>query len=373
MTPAPPGTWSLAMIVRDEEENLPRVLDDVGQLCDEIVIVDTGSTDGTKEVATSYGARVVDFTWIDDFAAARNRSFEECSSEWVLWLDADDRVPPRSLERLAGLRAGGVPDVDVVVLPYYYVMSENDPELCQLSLERERLVRRGAGLRWEHPVHEVIYYPSDRAARLDAPIVHRPPRGVKEAKGERNLAILWRAYHSGDRSEHVLFHLAKDLQAAGHDEDVLKIVPEYLEVAMPAVSRAFALRIMARSARELGNDSLARECLVNALYTDPRQAETWMALGLERHGRAEWAEAVPFFAAAAALRPASDMIVEEPAYSWWPLDLLSSCHTNLGDYEKALEEVSRALETSDDDDRLLDNIELIIGELTKGKGSAVGF
>ena len=68
-------TLALAMIVKDEEKDLPALLESVKGVFDEIVIVDTGSTDGTKEIAKKYGAKVHDFPWIDDFAAARNFSF----------------------------------------------------------------------------------------------------------------------------------------------------------------------------------------------------------------------------------------------------------------------------------------------------------
>ena len=84
------------MIVRNEAERLPGCLESVADLVDEIVIVDTGSTDATKAVAARFGAKVkiFDFAWCDDFAAARNESLRRAGGDWVLWLDADDRVSP---------------------------------------------------------------------------------------------------------------------------------------------------------------------------------------------------------------------------------------------------------------------------------------
>ena len=83
------NTLGLAMIVRDEERTLPRLPESVKGCFDEIVIVDTGSKDRTKEVAQACGARVFDFAWFDDFAAARNFSFSKVASPWTMWLDAD--------------------------------------------------------------------------------------------------------------------------------------------------------------------------------------------------------------------------------------------------------------------------------------------
>src|SRR3982750_4635941 len=85
---------SLTMIVRNEEKNLPRCLESVRGLFDEIVVVDTGSRDRTKEIAAGFGARVSEFAWIDDFAAARNAALGQASSDYAFWLDADDVIEP---------------------------------------------------------------------------------------------------------------------------------------------------------------------------------------------------------------------------------------------------------------------------------------
>ena len=77
-------TISLCMIVKNEEAVLERCLKSVGDIADEIVIVDTGSTDGTKEIAEQYADLVCDFAWRDDFAAARNYSFSKATKEYIL-------------------------------------------------------------------------------------------------------------------------------------------------------------------------------------------------------------------------------------------------------------------------------------------------
>lgn len=84
------------MIVRNEEQTLGPCLASVRDLADEIVIVDTGSTDRTRELARAAGARVFDFPWVDDFAAARNESLRHATGSWILWLDADDRLDERN-------------------------------------------------------------------------------------------------------------------------------------------------------------------------------------------------------------------------------------------------------------------------------------
>ncbi len=81
---------SLCMIVKNEEENLGRCLKSVQDLVDEIIVVDTGSTDKTVEIAKEYGAKVHYFKWCNDFSAARNESLKYASKNWILIMDGDD-------------------------------------------------------------------------------------------------------------------------------------------------------------------------------------------------------------------------------------------------------------------------------------------
>ena len=90
------STLSLCMIVKDEEPVLERCLESVRGLFDEIVVIDTGSVDRTREIALSFGAFVYDFPWRDDFSAARNFSFSKATGNYLFWMDADDVLPPPS-------------------------------------------------------------------------------------------------------------------------------------------------------------------------------------------------------------------------------------------------------------------------------------
>ncbi len=109
---------SLCMIVKDEEANLPACLITVADLVDEIIVVDTGSADRTRECAEHFGARVVDFPWVDDFSAARNESLRHATGEWILWLDADDRIDVPNRDRLRALFASLPPDNVGFVVQY---------------------------------------------------------------------------------------------------------------------------------------------------------------------------------------------------------------------------------------------------------------
>ena len=85
------------MIVKNEQENLPTCLASVEGIFDEIIVVDTGSTDRTKEIACEFGAKVFDFEWVDSFAAARNEVLAHATGDYAFWLDADDEGYPTPL------------------------------------------------------------------------------------------------------------------------------------------------------------------------------------------------------------------------------------------------------------------------------------
>src|SRR5690349_7953622 len=97
---------SLTLIVKNEEHNLPACLASAADLVAEVIVVDTGSTDRTKEAAARFGARIFDFPWIDDFAAARNEALRHATGDWILWLDADDRIDEPNRRKLRALFAG---------------------------------------------------------------------------------------------------------------------------------------------------------------------------------------------------------------------------------------------------------------------------
>jgi cellulose synthase/poly-beta-1,6-N-acetylglucosamine synthase-like glycosyltransferase len=202
---------SLCMIVKNEANNLAACLGPVARLMDEIIVVDTGSTDGTREVAKGLGAKVVDFPWVDSFAAARNECLRHASGEWVLWVDGDDRFDDKnrdSLHRLFGLLG---PE------NYCYMMKQwsiPDPRSgSALVVDHVRLFRRQPGVAWRYRVHEQLM-PALRevGAKLvwtDLVIQHLGYRStaLRQHKLQRNLRLMLLDHAEQPEEPFILFNL----------------------------------------------------------------------------------------------------------------------------------------------------------------------
>jgi GT2 family glycosyltransferase len=145
---------SLCLIVRNEEDNLPDCWRGAADLVDEIVVVDTGSTDCTRDIAARFGARVFDFPWCDSFAAARNESLRHAAGDWVFWLDADDRLDEDNRAKLRDLFAGL--DGENVAYAMKCLCLPDRVSGAATVVDHVRLFRNRPDVRWEYRVHEQI-------------------------------------------------------------------------------------------------------------------------------------------------------------------------------------------------------------------------
>lgn len=149
-------TISLCMIVKNEEKVLRRCLDSVADLVEELVIVDTGSVDATKQIAAGYAnAKVYDFEWVDDFSAARNFAFSKATQEYIYSADADEVLDEENRERFRLLKEALLPQVEIVQMKYanqlqYGTVYNFDEEY------RPKLFRRLRTFTWMEPIHETV-------------------------------------------------------------------------------------------------------------------------------------------------------------------------------------------------------------------------
>jgi len=172
------------MIVKNEEAVLARCLDSIKDVIDEIIIVDTGSTDETKNIASRYTNLVFDFEWINDFSAARNEAFSKATMDYQMWLDADDVFPEISAKQLLELKSILDPSTDVVTMKYVtHFDADGNPILVST---RERLTKREKNFIWQDPIHEFIQMVG-KIVRTDIEVHHK--REKKEERSYRNLNI----------------------------------------------------------------------------------------------------------------------------------------------------------------------------------------
>lgn len=230
-------TIGLAIIARDEEKQLPRLLASIEGAFDQVVLLDTGSEDRTVKVFEDwvaaeaerqphFRARIDSFTWRDDFAAARAAADELLDTDWNVWADCDDEL--RNATALRGVAAQLAPDVMGAIFGYEYIHDQHGNVACYLK--RERLVRRGAG-RWAGRVHEaqtiegiLTDVPPDIACWI-----HRPLAG-KPDSNERNRRILTAWLEDEPDNPRVLGYLGTEELVRGEPANALPFFEKYLSL-----------------------------------------------------------------------------------------------------------------------------------------------
>ncbi len=145
---------SLCMIVKNEEAVLERCLKSVENVVDEIIILDTGSTDKTKEIAARFTEKIYDFKWVNHFAKARNKAFSYATKTFILWLDADDIFKADDAKKLKELKKKITPKTDAISMDYHLGFDGNGGVTS--SIRRFRLVKAENQFKWHGAVHEYL-------------------------------------------------------------------------------------------------------------------------------------------------------------------------------------------------------------------------
>lgn len=276
---------SLSMIVKNEERNLPTCLGSVADLVDDIVVVDTGSTDRTREIAASFGARVFDFGWVDSFAEARNASLHQVTGDWVLWLDGDDLVDDQNRQRLRTLLSS-LKDEKAAYVMKCLCLPEHDTGAVTV-VDHVRLFRYHPDLRWEYRVHEQILGALRRQGaeiRLADIVIHHTgyqDPAHRPRKVERDLRLLQLQDRETPDDPFVLFNLGSLYSELNRPAEALPLFRRSLKRSSPQdsiVRKLYALITICH--RQLGQTqealAVCREGLaccpndVELLYTEAR-------------------------------------------------------------------------------------------------------
>lgn len=180
---------SIFLITRNEADRLPRTLEAVASLSDDIVVVDSGSTDATVAVAEAHGARVVTNQPFPGYGPQKRLAEELCRHDWLLNIDADEVVPPDLAQEIAALFAAGEPAADAYRLRIAEIFpGEKAPHRLAYALSPVRLYRRDRGRYSASIVHDrVDLTPGARVARLKGTVHHFSVRSIGDQVAKLNL------------------------------------------------------------------------------------------------------------------------------------------------------------------------------------------
>lgn len=279
------GRISLTIIARDGEQSLGRCLASVADLVDEIVVVDTGSIDGTRQLAAKardgHGrpARLYHFVWIDDFSAARNEGLRHATGDWIFWMDCDDWLDEPAREQLRRLFAS-LGEENAVYQMIHASPAAADGGHPATAAPQDRLFRRLPTIYWEGRVHEQIAPAAIRSGavlRRTEIVIQHSGYGDGEdrrRKTERNLRLLELQNAEQPYNAHTLFYLGMTCGVAGRPAEAIPHLEQAVELLPPRSSfrhRAYAL--LADCWRLCGNAAMAQESCRSGLAYFPDDPE----------------------------------------------------------------------------------------------------
>ncbi|MGG0284329.1 glycosyltransferase [Peribacillus butanolivorans] len=333
-------TITLCIIVKNEEEVLNQCLNSVSEICDEIIVVDTGSTDKTKEIASHFTEKVIDFKWIDDFSAARNFASSHATMDYILWLDASDIILEEDLQKLKTLKNNLDGSIDAVSMMYSF--DGNLPS----NNRRNHLVKREKKFLWVGPVNEFLNV-TGNILPANITITHRSSDKSKQSvKSDRNLIIYNNRVKNGEVfTPRDLFYFAKELKIHAQFLRASMYYREFLATKKGSIEDEIRACIsIAECYRGMGNLDKEKEFLALSIKYDVPRPEVSCRLGDLNKACGNYKSAIIWYKLALDIEVEDDYQgFMEKAYSpWYPHLHLCVCYWKIGDQERAVEHNNEA-------------------------------
>lgn len=226
---------SLCMIVKNEAAHLARCLESVRHVVDEMIIVDTGSTDSTVDIAKSYGATVLHHTWQDDFALARNTALGQAAGAWILALDADEALDEQTQVQLRSVI--GQTQADGLRMRIRNFTPPGELQAYE-DMFYTRLYRNKPEFRYEQAIHEQIRTAIERhngqIQDTDLTILHygyaQPMAQGGDSRAKRNLAVLERAVANSASDPYLYYQLGVTYKSLGQQQLAYATLQKALEL-----------------------------------------------------------------------------------------------------------------------------------------------
>lgn len=305
-------TISLCMIVKNEEDCLDRVLNCAKKFADEIIIVDTGSADKTIEIAKSFTDKVFQFKWFDDFSMARNFAFSKATSDYQMWLDADDIVTDENIKKINLLKNSNL-DADVFMCKYS--MNFDDDNRPRLSFYRERILKRTKNFKWQGVVHEVIV-PEGKIFQTDIEIEHRKIHPTLE---KRNLLIYENALKNGKKfNAREQYYYSRELFYNFRLKDAEKNLKKFLKMNGYPPDDYDAHLLLSEIFVAQGDFLAGRDILIDCLKKHPPESELFCKLGYVCENLNDLESAIFFFKSALLCPPKKEGFVHEEYQEFVP-------------------------------------------------------
>jgi glycosyltransferase involved in cell wall biosynthesis len=334
---------SACLIVKNEEPILDRCLESIRDHVDEIVVVDTGSRDRTKEIARRYTPRTFDYPWRNDFAAARQFSFDRATGDWVFWVDADDVV--HNASRIRHTVAAASKDVNCFHWKYRAAQDEYGNPTCEFW--RERCVRNNHTFRWCGRVHEVLVSRARAVVRRDDEIVVVHHRQAEGRNPRRNLEILQDEYAQtrGRPAPRLLYYLGSEYADLGESNTASEYLRRYVQVSQWKDEKYLALLRIARLDQQAQRFQEAIAACRQAFELIPNWPNACFVLAETFYFLKDWPRVIEW-AEAGHKRPLPDTVcvtnTKELRYSW--IIYYTNALYHAGRVDDALRWTRRALE-----------------------------
>ena len=236
---------SQCMIVKNEEKNIERALSWGKEIMWEQIVVDTGSTDRTVEIAEQMGAKIYHFDWIDDFAAAKNFAIEQASGDWIAFLDADEYMLPEDTQKLPSvIKKAHKAKMDILFTLWLQV---GDTQMVDMAARQCRIFRNTPRIRYQEPIHEQLTY---NGGSIDGHTMDAVSGGgtlsiyhtgytseVSDQKSKRNIHILLKEQVKRPEDPDVMGYLG-DAYKGLDDKEEAKQAADWYRKALPYIFRS---------------------------------------------------------------------------------------------------------------------------------------
>lgn len=321
---------SVCLIVKNEEKILKRCLKPVSEFADEIIIVDTGSTDKTVEIAKQFTPQVYNFTWNNNFSEARNYSFAKANGKYIMWLDADDVINNENVTKINQLKNHLTADT---YMAKYKIMDKNNHIVMEFF--RERIVKNCQNAKWNGFLHETIT-PFGVIEYTDFSITHQKQFG-KDPK--RNLKIYQHHIKNGTvLNTRELYYYSKELFYNQYYSKCITTLKKFLKAKNQFYANTLDATLTLSKCFELKNENQkALKTLLSALANISPTSEYVCEIGdiFLRLNNINMAITYYNFALTLPPQDTQGVFVNLDYYYFVPHIQLSVCYYTIKDYEKA--------------------------------------